>query len=169
MNTALGAFLSFLLLYKYVALFLLIFSSAIILPLPDNSMYSRQVLFASEGYFGFWASLAVSLIADVAGDCVGYFLAKRWGRAALERLHIRVPWYIDRLDAYLRRHPRRSIFFTRFVGLADSVVNVLSPDSPAFRSRRSSCGIRSEISYRCSTFSISATCSVSIGRTCPAY
>lgn len=126
MNAELGAFLSFLLLYKYVALFAFIFCSAVILPLPDNSLLLATGAFASQGYFDFWLSLSVALVANVAGDCTGYFLAKRWGHAALERMHIRVPWYIGRLDGYLRRHPRRSIFLTRFVGTADSVVNVLS-------------------------------------------
>jgi membrane-associated protein len=126
MNAALGAFLSFLLLYKYVGLFVFIFASAVILPLPDNSILLATGAFASQGYFDFWISLAVALVANVAGDCVGYFLAKRYGKAALARMHVRIPPYIDRLDAYLRRHPRRSIFITRFIGTADVVVNVLS-------------------------------------------
>jgi membrane protein DedA with SNARE-associated domain len=126
MNAALGAFLSFLLLYKYVALFVFIFTSAVILPLPDNSILLATGAFASQGYFSFWISLSVALVANVAGDCVGYFLAKRWGKAALTRLRVHVPWYIDRLDGYLRKHPRRSIFLTRFVGTADALVNLLS-------------------------------------------
>src|ERR1700733_15170510 len=115
MNAALGAFLSFLLLYKYVALFAFIFTAAVILPLPDNSILLATGAFASQGYFEFWISLLVALVANVAGDLVGYFLAKRWGKAALSRLRVRVPWYIDRLDGYLKKHPRRSIFLTRFV------------------------------------------------------
>lgn len=126
MNAALGAFLSFLLLYKYAALFAFIFSSAVLLPLPDNSILLATGAFASQGYFGFWTSLYVSLAANVAGDCFGYFLAKRYGKAALSKLRVRIPPYIDRLDGYLRRHPRRSIFVTRFIGTADSVANVLS-------------------------------------------
>src|SRR5580692_11145941 len=100
MNAALGAFLSFLLLYKYIALFAFIFFSAVILPLPDNSILLATGAFASQGYFGFWTSLLVALAANVAGDYVGYLLARHWGRAALDRLHINVPWYIDRLDSY---------------------------------------------------------------------
>jgi len=126
MNAALGAFLSFLLLYKYVALFAFIFFSAVILPLPDNSILLATGAFASQGYFNFWVSLAVALVANIAGDCVGYFLARRWGKAALARLHVGIPRYIDRLDGYIRRHPRRSIFITRFIGTADVVANVLA-------------------------------------------
>jgi membrane protein DedA with SNARE-associated domain len=126
MNAALGTFLSFLLLYKYIALFAFIFCSAVILPLPDNSILLATGAFASQGYFGFWTSLCVALVANVAGDLVGYLLARHWGRAALNRLNIRIPSYINRLDGYVRRYPRRSIFLTRFVGTADSVVNVLS-------------------------------------------
>ena len=126
MNAALGAFLSFLLLYKYVALFAFIFFSAVILPLPDNSILLATGAFASQGYFNFWISLAVALVANVAGDCVGYFLARRYGKAALSRLRVRVPSYIGRLDGYIHRHPRRSIFITRFIGTADVVANVLS-------------------------------------------
>lgn len=126
MNAALGTFLSFLLLYKYAALFLFIFSSAVILPLPDNSILLAAGAFASQGYFNFWLSLGFSLAGNVAGDCVGYYLARRWGHSAFSRLRVRIPTYLDRLDGYLRRYPGRSIFVTRFIGTADVVVNLLS-------------------------------------------
>jgi membrane protein DedA with SNARE-associated domain len=126
MNEILAALLSYLLLYKYVALFLIIFFSAVILPLPDNTVLLAAGAFASQGYLNFWLSFITVLLANVLGDCFDYSLARRYGPAITRRLHVRIPWYIDRLDKYIRGHPRRTIFFTRFIGTADVVANLLA-------------------------------------------
>jgi membrane-associated protein len=126
MNEILAALLSFLLLYKYVALFLIIFFSAVILPLPDNTVLLAAGAFASQGYLSFWLSFITVLLANVLGDCFDYFLAKRYGPSVTKRLHVKIPWYIDRLDRYIRNHPRKTIFFTRFIGTADVIANLLA-------------------------------------------
>ncbi len=126
MNDFLGTLLSLLLLYKYFALFAVIFSAAVIVPLPTNSLLLAAGAFASQGYFSFSISLIVSVVANIAGDSFGYFLARKYGRLAIRFLHVRMPSFVEKLEQYLRSHTGLTIFVTRFFGSLDSVANIFS-------------------------------------------
>ena len=126
MSNFLEILLSFLLLYKYWALFGVIFCAAVILPFPSNSVLLATGAFASQGYFNFFISLLVAVVANVAGDCVDYLLAARYGKRALQMLHIRLPAYVGRLETFVKRHPGPTIFVTRFVGTVEEVVSFLA-------------------------------------------
>ena len=126
MNNFLALLLSLLLLYKYWALFIVIFLAAVIVPFPSNSILLATGAFASQGYFSFTVSLVVAVSANVLGDCVDYMLAARYGRPALRLLHIHVPTYIERLEEFVRSYPRSTIFITRFVGTVEEVVSFLA-------------------------------------------
>jgi membrane protein DedA with SNARE-associated domain len=126
MSSFVALLLSFLLLYKYWALFAVMFVAAVILPIPTNSVLLATGAFASQGYFSFSLSLVVAVGANILGDCFDYFLARRYGRRVIHMLHIRIPSYIERLEEYVKRHPGPTIFLTRFVGTADPLANVLS-------------------------------------------
>ncbi|HUD03131.1 MAG TPA: DedA family protein [Candidatus Paceibacterota bacterium] len=126
MNDFVALLLSFLLLYKYWALFTVIFLAAVIVPFPSNSILLATGAFASQGYFSFPLSLTVAVGANILGDCVDYFLARRYGNRALTLLHIRLPIYIKRLEEFMRKHPGSTIFITRFVGTVEEVVSFLS-------------------------------------------
>jgi membrane-associated protein len=126
MNSFVALLLSLLLLYKYWALFLIVFVSAIILPLPTNFLLLATGAFASQGYFSFSISLIVAVGANIVGDCLDFFLARQYGRRVIKMLRIRTPAYIERLEHYVEHHPGPTIFLTRFVGTADPLANVLS-------------------------------------------
>ncbi len=118
--------LSLLLLYKYGALFVVIFFSALALPLPISSLLLATGAFASQGYFSLPLSLTVAVGANILGDHFGYFLARRYGRQALKILRIRVPAYLERLERSVVKRPGPAIFFTRFVGATDVLANLVA-------------------------------------------
>jgi membrane protein DedA with SNARE-associated domain len=120
-----GALLSFLLLYKYTALFVLVFVSTL-LPIPINVFLMAAGAFASQGYFNFPISMTVAVVANVLGDCFDYFLAKRYGHAILKKLGIQIPQYIDRLNYHVKEHSGITIFITRFFGITSILTNFLS-------------------------------------------
>jgi membrane protein DedA with SNARE-associated domain len=126
MNSFVALLLSFLLLYKYWALFAVMFVAAVVLPIPTNSILLAAGAFASQGYFSFSLSLIVAVGANILGDCLDYFLARKYGRPVIRLLHIRIPSYVERLEEYVKRHPGPTIFLTRFVGTADPLANILS-------------------------------------------
>jgi len=125
MSNTLPFLLSSLLLYKYWALLAAFFLSGLILPLPMSSVLLATGAFISQGYFDFYISLFVIVGANVLGDYTGYLIAKKYGRRALSMMHVRVPVWIERLEAFLRDHPRSTILFTRFVGTTDVLTNIL--------------------------------------------
>ena len=70
-------------------------------------------------------ALITALIANTAGDVVGFMLADKYGEWTVKRLHIKRS-YVDGVEKYVTRHPRATIFISRFGGTLDPVVNILS-------------------------------------------
>ncbi len=126
MSAFLVSLLAFLLLYKYWALFLVVFSAAVMVPLPVSTLLIATGAFISQGYFSFPVSLAIAMIANMAGDSFGYFLAHRYGRRALRIMRVSEAKYLDRLEHHAKNYPGLSVFLTRFVGTLDPLMNLLS-------------------------------------------
>ncbi len=126
MNTILTSLLSYLLLYKYSTLFLVVFSAAIILPLPDSSILLATGAFASQGYFSFAISFAVALVANVLGDIVGYMLTNKFGYHVIKERHIKKFPYFSKVETFVRTQAGPTIIVSRFVGTIGPLVNFLS-------------------------------------------
>ena len=126
MNYFLTELLSFLLLYKYVGLFLIIYSSAIIVPWPENTILLAAGAFASQGYFNPELTFTVALVANVLGDVTDYGLTRIWGYRVIKEHHLTKYSYINRLRHYVREHAGLTIFATRFTGTIGPLVNFLA-------------------------------------------
>lgn len=126
----LGVFLSFLLLYKYLALFLVAFLSSIIFPLPYTALLMAAGAFSSQGYLNIYYVLAVSLAGCIMGDSVGFFVCYYWGRDFLKRIglarFLKSRKFTD-LEKNFSGHAASAIFLSRFIFTSlDSVVNILA-------------------------------------------
>lgn len=118
--------LSYLLLYKYVIIFVVIALAALVLPLPTNTLILASGAFASQGYLSFPLALATAMAANMGGDVLGYFLAARLGDRVLRVIRSHPSAYEHALERYLQRKPGAAIFFSRFAGTLDPAVNILS-------------------------------------------
>lgn len=125
MTAIFGVLLSWLLLYKYALLFGVFFLSALALPLPGNTLLLATGAFASQGYMNFPLAFLTVLVANVAGDVAGFVLADLYGQRVVEKLRIKRS-YLEGMEKYVSRHPRATIFLSRFGGTLDPVVNILS-------------------------------------------
>lgn len=129
MENLFGTFLTFLLLYKYVALFLISYAAALILPLPSGTTLAAAGAFAVQGYFNFWMVVSVALIGNILGDVTGYLIAHRYGVSLLTRIGfsgaLRSKQYLF-VEKYLRESPSTLIFFSRFFAQANALVNILA-------------------------------------------
>jgi membrane protein DedA with SNARE-associated domain len=132
-----GLLFSYLLLYKYVALFVFILLAGIGLPIPSSTLLLAVGAFSSQGYFNLPLSLAIALIANILGDLFDYFLMRKYGPAILRKNYhkrfsfiVKLEKYIKYLDEYIKNHQRTAIFITRFLGSASTVVNFLSGLTP---------------------------------------
>jgi len=126
MDSLLAPLLSFILLYKYWALFALAFTAAVIVPIPMNSILLATGAFVSQRYFDFMYSFLAALLANIAGDIFDYILARVYGRRALKILHIHQPVSLLRFEHLVKTHANVTIFFSRFIGGIGSLVNLLS-------------------------------------------
>jgi membrane protein DedA with SNARE-associated domain len=126
MEFFLTSLLSYLLLYKYVAIFVIVFLSGLILPLPSNTMLLAAGAFASQGYLNIAAVFFSALIANVFGDVCGYLLTRVWGTGIVSYEKISRFAYVDRADRFVRNHEGLTIFVSRFLGALGVLVNFLS-------------------------------------------
>lgn len=125
----LGYLLSFLLVYKYAALFGISFLAVLILPLPASSILVASGALASQGYLSITLVLISAFIAKVAGSSVGYFIARNFGESFFHRpglRHFVRSGLFRKLKMYILSFPRTIIFFTRFIAEVGPATNILS-------------------------------------------
>jgi membrane protein DedA with SNARE-associated domain len=126
----LAVFLSYLLLYKYLALFLVTLLAAFLLPLPATAFIIAAGAFASQGYFNFFEIIGVGFIGSIIGDALGYFISLHWGKDVLKRIGFRrilsSRKFVE-MENYFSQYAVSTIFFTRFlVTSLGSMINILS-------------------------------------------
>jgi membrane protein DedA with SNARE-associated domain len=122
----LNSLLSYVLLYRYVAIGLVVYFSAVILPLPSNAMLLAVGAFASQGYFNFWFALAVAVITNTLGDLTDYGITRKWGERVTRFLHLHKFKFYDQLREELRSDAAITVFTTRFAGSLSPVANFLA-------------------------------------------
>ena len=126
----LGIFLSYLLIYKYLVLFLLTFLAALIFPIPASAVLIAAGAFSSQGYFDFWQVFIFGLLGNVLGDISGYLISFYFGRDFLTRIGLRrflkSKGFVTVENNFINHAPA-AIFFSRFLFTAfGSPVNILS-------------------------------------------
>lgn len=126
MDSLLSPLLSYLLLYKYVALFIIVYTGAIIVPFPVNAMLLALGAFASQGYFSFWTSLLVAVSANTLGDLTDYSIARKYGEWVIHKLRFDKVRFFVRLKEELRTDAAITVFVTRFAGSMSSISNFLA-------------------------------------------
>lgn len=122
----LNSLLSYVLLYRYVTIALVVYFYAIILPLPSNAMLLAVGAFASQGYFSFWLSLAVAVTANTLGDLTDYGITRRWGEYVTRFLRLHKFKFYNQLQEELRSDAAVTVFTTRFAGSLSPIANFLA-------------------------------------------
>jgi membrane protein DedA with SNARE-associated domain len=118
--------LSELLLYKYVALFIIEYTGAIILPLPVNASLLAIGAFASQGYFSFWVSLLVAITGNTLGDLTDYWLTRKYGEKVIRWFKLDKVRFFNLLKEELKSDAAITVFTTRFAGSLSSITNFLA-------------------------------------------
>ncbi len=126
MTLFLSSFLSFILLYKYWGLFLIAFSSAFILPIPENTVLVACGAFASQGYMNVYIVILITIIGTVLADCFGFFLTYRYGNIVIDKLIPKWDKKIFDIEKHLRNYAFGTIFLTKIAGPFAPYVNFLS-------------------------------------------
>ncbi len=86
MNSVVQAILPYLLLYKYYAIFTITFVAALAFPVPPGTLLMASAAFASQGYMSFTLVVVIGSLGNIAGDNLGYWLARLYGRKLLMKI-----------------------------------------------------------------------------------
>lgn len=126
MNFLLSGLLSFLLVYKYPALFLIVFASAVFAPFPTDTMLVAVGAFASQGYFSALVSYAAALSANILGDILSYVLWKRYGKTIIREKYAQKYRFFEKIELYVKNYTGPTVFVSRFIGIMGPIVNFLA-------------------------------------------
>ncbi len=123
----LTVFLSYLLIYKYLALIVYVFLAAFILPLPLNAAFVALGAFASQGYFNVFVVWIAAFSTNVSADIIGYYITNKYGESIFRKLHINAQSAkFLKIEKWLREYAGETIFFTRITSPFASIVNFIS-------------------------------------------
>jgi len=128
MASLFGSLLSFVLLYKYAALFLIVFVAAVAVPIPSGAVIVASFVFAGQGYMNTIAVAVTATAANIIGDLVGFALARRYGRTVVERFgwkKIMQAPFVARLERRVAAHPVITVFVTRLTTSITPVANLI--------------------------------------------
>jgi membrane protein DedA with SNARE-associated domain len=128
MASLFGYLLSFILLYKYAALFLIVFVAAVAVPIPSGAVIVASFVFAGQGYMNTIAVAVTATAANIIGDLVGFALARRYGRTVIDRFgwkKIMQAPFVARLERRVAAHPVITVFVTRLTTSITPVANLV--------------------------------------------
>ena len=124
-----GALLSFLLLYRYAALFSLEFLSALGPPLPSAAALVASGVFASQGYFSLTFVLVAGFFGNILGDTILFFLARRFRGPILRFLKIKEKGnagIVGKIEYYLYSYSGTAVAVSRLSGAGSPAVSALA-------------------------------------------
>ena len=119
----------YLIVYKYLTIFTIAFGAAFIVPIPSGSILMAASAFAKFGYFNIYWVIILSIIGNIIGDNLGYWLARIYGREVLSRIGFRrilESRSFRNIEEKFNERPGFIIFASRFEVLSTLSVNLLS-------------------------------------------
>ena len=129
MDALLQSLLTYVLLYKYAAIFVILFLGALPSPVPSATALIASFVFAEQGYLNPVFVALAGFAGYVSGDVLGFWLTRAYGRKLLERLglgRLLRTETVKRLEASVDGHPITTVFWSRFATAISPAVNILA-------------------------------------------
>jgi membrane protein DedA with SNARE-associated domain len=101
-------------------LFVLLLLESCGLPLPGETALIACSVLASQGALSIVAVVTIAALAAILGDNLGYWTARRGGRALLDRYSVTRRYaarYLPRGERFFARHGGKTVFVGRFVAV----------------------------------------------------
>jgi len=121
-----SSFVSYLIAYKYLALFLLVLAGSFIVPIPLNEVLVVAGAFASAGNMNIMLVMIIGFFTNVAVDVFAYFLTYHYGDAIFRALRIKKNDNFFKVKNYLENYAYGTIYFCKIVGPFGPLVNFIS-------------------------------------------
>lgn len=119
----------YILLYKYTALFIIFFMAAFIVPIPSGNILVATIAFAVEGHFKIGLVVLISVVANLLGDNLGYWVARLYGERIFSFIGFRrilKSKTFNKMEEKFRLRPGFIILISRFDAISTSVINMLA-------------------------------------------
>lgn len=103
--------------------------AAFIIPIPSGNVLMIASGFASVGYFNLFWIIIISIVGNILGDNLGYWMARKYGKDVLCRIGFRRILNSNgfkNIEDKFNKHPGFLIFISRFEVLSTLSVNLLS-------------------------------------------
>jgi len=120
--------LSYVLIYKYLAIFIITYLGAVAFPLPSGTVVMASAAFSTQGYLSSPLVIITGILGNVAGDNTGYWLTRRYGVRALHLLGLKKVGGSEKYQKVhesVNDHPILLIYFSRFMTGIAPTVNVI--------------------------------------------
>ncbi len=104
--------------WGYIAIFVVVVLGNVGLPLPEETVLAVAGYLVWRGDLDLVAVLVVGVISAVAGDNLGYWLGRRFGRTAVPRYARWVLGHPERLqsmEVFIERRGPFAVFVARFI------------------------------------------------------
>ena len=104
--------------WGYLAIFLFVVLGNLGLPVPEETILVLSGYLVWRGELRLPLVLAVGILSAVAGDNLGYWIGREYGRDAVERYGRRVlvrPERLDSVSRFVTRYGSFSVFAARFI------------------------------------------------------
>lgn len=104
--------------WGYIAIFFLILLGNLGLPIPEETTLALAGYLAWRGRLRLALILALGIVSATAGDNLGYWLGRRYGRAAVERYSQRIlvtPERLQMVSRFVMTHGVLGVFVARFI------------------------------------------------------
>jgi len=119
-------FFNYLVLYRYVTLFVIVFLAGLCVPIPMNILLMGVGALSVAGHFNFSTALLLAVIANVSGDMVAFLFFRKFSHDILREKFIKKYPFFLRLEEHFIAHTYIAIFISRIVGIFGTPVNFLS-------------------------------------------
>lgn len=101
--------------WGYAAIFAIVVLGNLGLPVPEETVLTVSGYLAWQGHLRLPLVLLVAIASAVTGDNIGYWLGRRYGQGAINRLIAVAPERAERAHAFIARYGALAVFAARFV------------------------------------------------------
>jgi membrane protein DedA with SNARE-associated domain len=104
--------------WGYTAIFLLIVLGNVGLPVPEETTLALAGYLVWRGQLRLSIILAIGIVSATAGDNLGYWIGRRYGKAAIERYSRRIlvsPEHLQTVSRFVMTHGFLGVFAARFI------------------------------------------------------
>lgn len=129
MEAILQALLSFVLAYKYVAIFCISALAGFAVPIPAGTLLVASSFFSTQGYMYLPWVIISGILGYVVGDNAGYWVARHYGQSMLDKVgigHLTRSVAFERVNGIFERYPRLTISATRFTNSLTVTANIVA-------------------------------------------